>query len=169
MGWLGTDAGNPDQGLELILEVVTMRLEIGIHAIHGHDGSPFPLPEFRVGDWLSAKIAGSRPDDAPDPSENVFAVRKSTPLSISMAGRGATVEPPQTGRDQPRFSIRFTATYPVPDPADGSEGGFLNRPGKSVGFSIEGLVLTLGNAYKMDGSDDCTVDFSRRESIFFKT
>ncbi len=41
---LGTDAGNPDQGLELFLEIAPMRLEVGIHAIHGHDGSPFLFP-----------------------------------------------------------------------------------------------------------------------------
>ena len=34
---LGADAGNPDQGLELLLEVGPMRLEIGVHAIHGID------------------------------------------------------------------------------------------------------------------------------------
>ena len=38
---LGADARNPDQGLELLLEIAPMRLEVGIHAIHGHDGSPF--------------------------------------------------------------------------------------------------------------------------------
>ena len=45
---LGTDAREFGSSLELFLEIAAMRLEIGVHAIHGHDGSPFPSPDQEV-------------------------------------------------------------------------------------------------------------------------
>jgi hypothetical protein len=66
-----------------------MRLEIGVYAIHGHDGSPFPLPGSNGFFRLQQKNDRRRLKGEPEPPGDDFAVRKSTPPSISMAGQGS--------------------------------------------------------------------------------
>ena len=50
-----------------------------------------------------------------------------------------------------------------------SAGGLLISESTRVVFSIEGLVLHRVQMLTKWWHDDCTVDFSRGESIFFKT
>ena len=96
---LGADAGDPEQGLELLLEVAPMGLQVGVHPVDCHRRSPSarrrvrrPEPPTRSGVEHAGPRGRSRPGrDWPTRAQSHHCAR----------ARGDRPTPPRSGHARP--------------------------------------------------------------------